>query len=111
MSNLDRRATGRVPGRRRRPRRAARVPPTAGAALDRAPHRLGRLAPRRRRAAGAADQRAAAIAWPAPLNVDAAAEPGGQRCAPDQARAVVAYATRADERGFCFFGNPAAHRS
>jgi hypothetical protein len=80
--------------------------PTAGAALDRALDRL---------TAGwhhAADEppappasARAAMLHPAPLRVDAAVDQGGTSA---QARAVVAYATSADRRGFCFFANPAA---
>jgi hypothetical protein len=81
--------------------------PTAGAALDRALHRL---------TAGwrhAADEPPAppasawaAIAHPVPLRVDWTVDRSGTRA---QARAVVTYAASADRRGFCFFGNPAAH--
>jgi hypothetical protein len=83
--------------------------PTAGAALDRALHRL---------AAGwrhAADEppappasARAAIAHPTALDLDARVDPGGRPGTPAQTRPVVAYATSADRRGFCFFGNPAA---
>jgi len=85
--------------------------PTAGAALDRALHRLtdGWRHASDEPPAPPASARAA-IVWPAPLNVDAAAEPGGQPRAPDRARAAIAYATRPHERAFCFFGNPGARR-
>ena len=81
--------------------------PSAGAALDRA---LRRLTAAWRHAwdeppAPPASARAA-IARPAPLRVDAPLDRPGT---PAQARAVVAYAAAADRRGFCFFGNPAAH--
>jgi hypothetical protein len=83
--------------------------PTAGAALDRALHRLK---------AGwrhAADEPPVpsasareAIAHPTPLDVDASVDPGGRPGTREQARAVVDYALGADGRGFCFFGNPVA---
>jgi hypothetical protein len=60
--------------------------------------------PAARRPAPHASARAA-IAHAAPLRVDAAVDRGGTRA---QARAVVANATTADRRGFCFFANPAA---
>ena len=80
--------------------------PTAGAALDRALHRLtdGWRHASDEPPAPPASARAA-IAHPAPLPSDAAVDRGGTRA---QARAVVAYATTADRRGFCFFANPAA---
>jgi hypothetical protein len=79
---------------------------TAGAALERA---LDRLTGGWRHAcdeppAPSASARAA-IAHAAPLRLDAPVDRSGTRA---QARAVVAYATTADRRGFCFFGNPAA---
>jgi hypothetical protein len=80
--------------------------PSAGAALDRALHRL------RAGWCHAADEPPAppasgraAIAHPIPLRVDTPADRSGTR---EQARAVVTYATTADRRGFCFFANPAA---
>jgi hypothetical protein len=104
--HAGRRAPGRVPRRRRRPRRAAAVPPDGGrrprpgaAPAD------GRVAPRLRRAAGAARQRADGDRPPGSAPFDAAVDRVGTRA---QARAVVVYATTADRRGFCFFGNPAA---
>jgi hypothetical protein len=80
--------------------------PTAGAALDRALHRLtdGWRHASDEPPAPPASARAA-IADPAPVRVDAAVDRGGTRA---QSRAVVAYATTADRRGFCFFANPAA---
>ena len=80
---------------------------TAGAALDRALHRLtdGWRHAADEPPAPPASARAA-IAHPAPLRVDATVDRSGTRA---QAQAVVAYATTADRRGFCFFGNPAAH--
>jgi hypothetical protein len=80
--------------------------PTAGAALDRALHRLidGWRHASDEPPAPPASARAA-IAHPAPLRADAAVDRGGTRA---QARAVVAYATTADRQGFCFFANPAA---
>ena len=80
--------------------------PTAGAALDRALHRLtaGWRHASDEPPAPPASARAA-IVHPAPLPVDAAVDRGGTRA---QARAVVAYATTADRGGFCVFGNPAA---
>jgi hypothetical protein len=85
--------------------------PTAGAALDRELHRLtdGWRHASDEPPAPPASARAA-IAWPAALDVDAAGNRGGRPCAPDRARAVVAYATNSDERAFCLFGNPAARR-
>ena len=80
--------------------------PTAGAALDRALHRLSagwRHACDEPPAPPASAR--AAIAHPAPLRVDAVADRDGTRA---QAHAVVAYATTADRCGFCFFANPAA---
>jgi hypothetical protein len=80
--------------------------PTAGAALDRALHRLtaGWRHASDEPPAPPASARAA-IANPAPLRADAPVDRGGTRA---QARAVVSYATTADRRGFCFFANPAA---
>jgi hypothetical protein len=80
--------------------------PTVGAALDRALHRLtdGWRHASDEPPAPPASARAA-IAHPMPLRVDASVERSGTRA---QARAVVAYATTVDRRGFCFFGNPAA---
>ena len=80
--------------------------PTAGAALDRALHRLtdGWRHASDEPPAPPASARAA-IAHPAPLRADATVDRSGTRA---QARAVVAYATTADRRGFCFFANPAA---
>jgi hypothetical protein len=83
---------------------------TAGAALDRALHRLtagwrhaGDEPP-----APPASARAV-IAQPTPLDLGASADPGGRRGTRAQARAAVAYAASADRRGFCLFGNPSAH--
>ena len=80
--------------------------PTADAALDRALHRLtaGWRHASDEPPAPPASARAA-IAHPTALRLEAAVERSGPRA---QARAVVAYAVRADRRGFCFFGNPAA---
>src|SRR4051812_39248948 len=80
--------------------------PTAGAPLARALQRLTDGWPHASDEPPAPPASArAAIAHPAPLRVDATVDRGGTRA---QARAVVSYAARADGRGFCFFGNPAA---
>ena len=80
--------------------------PTAGAALDRALHRLtdGWRHASDEPPAPPASARAA-IADPTALRVDAGVDRSGTHA---QARAVVSYAASADRRGFCFIGNPAA---
>jgi hypothetical protein len=81
--------------------------PTASTALDLA---LQRLAAGWRHVADEPSappaSARAAIARPAPLDLDAAADPGGRPGTREQARAVVDYALGADGRRFCFFGNP-----
>jgi hypothetical protein len=80
--------------------------PSARAAVDRALRRLtaGWQQACEEPPAAPASARAA-ICHPARLRVEAPIDRAGT---PAQARAVVAYATTADEAEFCFFGNPAA---